>query len=182
MPPVENMSRIDKTKTFQPLNIAILTISDTRTPQDDRSGDRLEKMLKEAAHNCVSRQIIKDEIPFIRGAVQSHIDDAGTDVVITTGGTGLTGRDVTVEAIKPLYDKEIEGFAVLMHMLSYQTVGTSTMASRACAGLAKGTMLFTLPGSPGACKDAWNGILVTQLDNRHKPCNLVTLMPRFLES
>ncbi len=182
MAPVENISRIDNTKTFQPLNIAVLTISDTRTAKDDRSGDRLQKMITDAAHKCVARQIIKDEIAPIRDAVQSHIEAAGTDVVITTGGTGLTGRDVTVEAIKPLYDKEIEGFAVLMHMLSYQTVGTSTMASRACAGLAKGTMLFTLPGSPGACKDAWNGILLSQLDNRHKPCNLVTLMPRFLES
>ena len=182
MPPPQNMSHIDETKTFKPLNIAVLTISDTRTPQDDRSGDRLEKMLCEAGHKCNERQIIPDEIPSIREAVQSHIDAAGIDVVITTGGTGLTGRDVTVEAVKPLYDKEIEGFAVLMHMLSYQTVGTSTMASRACAGLAKGTMLFTLPGSPGACKDAWTGILVHQLDSRHKPCNLVTLMPRFLES
>ena len=176
------MAQIDGKRDFKPLNIAILTISDTRTPDDDRSGDRLEKMARDAGHNCLSREIIKDERDAIQVAVQSHIDSAGTDVVITTGGTGLTGRDVTVEAIKPLYDKEISGFSVLMHMLSYETVGTSTMASRACAGLASGTMLFSLPGSPGACKDAWNGILVHQLDSRHKPCNLVELMPRFLES
>ncbi len=175
------MSKIDHKCDFLPLNIAILTISDTRTPQDDRSGDRLEKMLTKAGHKCISRQIVKDDKEAIQEAVESCIDDHGTDVVITTGGTGLTGRDVTVEAVKPLYDKEIDGFSTLMHMVSHKTVGTSTIASRACAGLAKGTMLFSLPGSPGACKDAWNGILVHQLDNRHKPCNLVQLMPRFLE-
>ena len=182
MSPIDTLSHIDETKPFKPLNIAVLTISDTRTPEDDRSGDRLENMMTKVGHKCIQRQIVKDEIPFIREAVHKHIDDDGTDVVITTGGTGLTGRDVTVEAVKPLYDKEIEGFSVLMHMVSYQTVGTSTMASRACAGLANGTMLFSLPGSPGACKDAWNGILLYQLDSRHKTCNLVALMPRFLES
>lgn len=176
------MSKIDGKRDFLPLNIAILTISDTRTPEDDRSGDRLEKMATDAGHKCASRQIIKDEIPDIQQAIKEHIANPDVDVAITTGGTGLTGRDVTVEAVKPLYDKEIDGFSVLMHMLSHETVGTSTMASRACAGLAKGTMLFSLPGSPGACKDAWNGILVQQLDSRHKPCNLVELMPRFLES
>ena len=176
------MSKIDEKRPFHPLHIAVLTISDTRTPEDDRSGDRLQKMLTDAGHKCISREIIKDEKEAIQVAIEHHIDDKGTDVVITTGGTGLTGRDVTVEAVTPLYDKNIEGFSVLMHMLSYETVGTSTMASRACAGLAKGTMLFSLPGSPGACKDAWNGILVHQLDSRHKPCNLVELMPRFLES
>ena len=176
------MPGIDEKRPFHPLNIAVLTISDTRTKEDDRSGDRLEKMITDAGHKCIARQIIKDEIDAIRAAARAHIDDSGTDVVITTGGTGLTGRDVTVEAIRPLYHKEIEGFSVLMHMLSHETVGTSTIASRACAGLAGGTMLFSLPGSPGACKDAWNGILVHQLDSRHKPCNLVELMPRFLES
>jgi molybdenum cofactor biosynthesis protein B len=176
------MAKIDGKRDFLPLNIAILTISDTRIPEDDRSGDRLEKMATDAGHICISRQIIKDEIEAIQAAIKTHIDDSGCDVAITTGGTGLTGRDVTVEAVTPLYDKEISGFSTLMHMLSYETVGTSTMASRACAGLAKGTMLFSLPGSPGACKDAWNGILVHQLDARHKPCNLVELMPRFLES
>ena len=176
------MAQIDGKREFLPLNIAILTISDTRTPEDDRSGDRLEKMAVDAGHTCVSREIIKDEMQAIQTAIKTHIEADGTDVVITTGGTGLTGRDVTVESVKPLYDKEISGFSTLMHMLSYETVGTSTMASRACAGLAKGTMLFSLPGSPGACKDAWNGILRHQLDSRHKPCNLVELMPRFLES
>ena len=175
------MSRIDQDRPFHPLHIAVLTISDTRTSQDDRSGDELEKMLSEAGHTCVSREIITDDIKAIQGAIKNHISDKGTDVVITTGGTGLTGRDVTVEAVTPLYDKKIDGFSVLMHMLSYETVGTSTMASRACAGLASGTMLFSLPGSPGACKDAWNGILLHQLDSRHGPCNLVALMPRFLE-
>ncbi len=176
------MHGIDEKRDFKSLNIAILTISDTRTKEDDRSGDRLQKMAEDAGHACVSREIIKDEIASIQQALRLHIEASGTDVVITTGGTGLTGRDVTVEAARPLYDKEIEGFSVLMHMLSYQTVGTSTMASRACAGLAKGTMLFSLPGSPGACKDAWNGILLHQLDSRHGPCNLVALMPRFMES
>ena len=176
------MPGIDEKRPFHPLNIAVLTISDTRTKEDDRSGDRLEKMLTDAGHKCISRQIVRDEKEAIQIAIEHHIDSAQTDVVITTGGTGLTGRDVTVEAVTPLYDKKIEGFSVLMHMLSYETVGTSTMASRACAGLAKGTMLFSLPGSPGACKDAWHGILVHQLDSRHKPCNLVELMPRFMES
>ncbi|MCF6198914.1 MAG: molybdenum cofactor biosynthesis protein B [Hyphomicrobiaceae bacterium] len=176
------MPGIDEKRDFHPLHIAVLTISDTRTKEDDRSGDRLEKMLTEAGHSCISRQIITDDKDDIQAAIKKHIHDTGTDVVITTGGTGLTGRDVTVEAVTPLYDKKIDGFSVLMHMLSYQTVGTSTMASRACAGLANGTMLFSLPGSPGACKDAWNGILVHQLDSRHGPCNLVALMPRFLET
>ncbi len=176
------MSRIDEKRPFHALHIAVLTMSDTRTKDDDRSGDRLEKMLREAGHKCVSRQIITDDIDAIQAAIKPHINGKGTDVVITTGGTGLTGRDVTVEAVTPLYDKKIDGFSVLMHMLSYETVGTSTMASRACAGLANGTMLFSLPGSPGACKDAWNGILVHQLDSRHGPCNLVALMPRFLET
>ena len=177
-----SMSHIDEKQDFKTLNIAILTISDTRTPDDDRSGDRLEKMARDAGHNCVARVIVEDEIEAIQAEMKKHINEESTDVVITTGGTGLTGRDVTVEAVKPLYDKEIDGFSVLMHMLSHETVGTSTMASRACAGLANGTMLFSLPGSPGACKDAWTGILVHQLDSRHKPCNLVALMPRFLES
>ena len=176
------MSRIDESKTFKPLNIAVITITDSRTKEDDRSGDKLEKMMTDTGHVCASREIIKDEIADIRSAVEKHIADDGIEVVITTGGTGLTGRDVTVEAIRPLYDKEIEGFSALMHMLSYETVGTSTLASRACGGLARGTLLFSLPGSPGACKDAWNGILVHQLDSRHGPCNLVALMPRFMET
>jgi len=175
------MSKIEGKRDFKPLSIAIMTISDTRSPDDDSSGDRLEKMAVEAGHNCASRQIVKDEIPAIRAAIRAHINNPDVDVVITTGGTGLTGRDVTVEAVRPLYDKEIEGFSVLMHVLSLKTVGTSTMSSRACAGLAKGTLLFSIPGSPGACKDAWNGILIEQLDARHKPCNLVELMPRFNE-
>ena len=176
------MAKIKGERQFMALNIAIMTISDTRTSKDDRSGDVLEEMAKEAGHNVVSRQIVRDEISAIRAAICAHIEDEGVEVVITTGGTGLTGRDVTIEAIRPLYDKEIEGFSTLMHMISFETVGTSTMASRASAGLAKGTILFSIPGSPGACKDAWKGIISKQLDARHKPCNLVELMPRFLES
>ena len=129
------MSRLDEDRAFKPLNIAVLTISDTRTSKEDRSGDCLEKMLRKAGHECASREIIPDDIEAIRRAVTTHIKTKKTDVVITTGGTGLTGRDVTVEALKPLYGKEIDGFSALMHMMSYETVGTSTLASRACAGL-----------------------------------------------
>lgn len=175
------MSRIEGEREFKPLNIAVITISDTRTKDNDSSGDTLEKLLTEAGHVCVGREIVRDIVDAVMIAVESRIEDADTHVIITTGGTGLTGRDVTVEAVRPLFDKEIEGFSVLMHMLSYQSIGTSTMSSRACAGVSQGKLVFSIPGSPGACKDAWNGILKYQLDARHKPCNLVELMPRFRE-
>jgi molybdenum cofactor biosynthesis protein B len=175
------MSRIDDSRPFIAVRIAILTMSDTRTLAEDTSGATLVKLAEEAGHAIAARVLLTDDTAAIRGQVEAWIDDPSIDVVITTGGTGFTGRDVTPEAVKPLFEKEIEGFSILFHMLSYQSVGTSTIQSRACAGLARGTYIFCLPGSTGACKDAWNGILKFQLDNRHRPCNLVEIMPRLEE-
>ncbi len=175
------MSRIDESRAFVPVGIAVMTVSDTRSEADDKSGGALIKMLEEAGHRLADRAIIRDEVPEIRARVSQWLADPKVDVVITTGGTGFTGRDVTPEAVSALFDKEMEGFAALFHMISYEKVGTSTMQSRACAGLAQGTYVFCLPGSPGACKDAWNGILKYQLDIRHRPCNLVEIMPRLSE-
>jgi molybdopterin adenylyltransferase len=175
------MPKIDESRPFIPVRIAVLTVSDTRAPADDRSGDGLVRMLRDAGHQLAARGLVKDEAPAIRAAVEGWIVDPGIDVVITTGGTGFTGRDVTPEAIKPLFEKEIDGFATVFHMISLQKVGTSTIQSRACAGLAHGTYIFCLPGSPGACKDAWEDILKWQLDNRHRPCNFVEIMPRLEE-
>jgi molybdenum cofactor biosynthesis protein B len=172
---------IDETRLFIPVRIAVLTVSDTRSLSEDRSGDTLAAMIVGDGHQLAARSLVKDDIPAIRQTVQGWIGDAGIDVVITTGGTGFTGRDVTPEAIKPLFEKEIDGFSTVFHMLSYAKVGTSTIQSRACGGLAQGTYIFCLPGSPGACKDAWNGILKFQLDNRHRPCNFVEIMPRLEE-
>lgn len=175
------MPKLDETRPFIPVRIAVLTVSDTRGPTDDKSGDTLAEMIARAGHELAERAIVKDEVEDIRRKVMSWIADPGIDVVISTGGTGFTGRDVTPEAIKPLFEKETEGFSTVFHMISYEKVGTSTIQSRACGGLAQGTYIFCLPGSPGACKDAWNGILVHQLDNRHRPCNLVEIMPRLEE-
>ena len=175
------MARIDETRPFIPVRIAILTMSDTRTPKDDKSGNSLAEMIAEAGHVVAARGLVKDDIAEIRAKVQSWIDDPTIDVVISTGGTGFTGRDVTPEALRPLFEKEIEGFSTVFHMLSYDKVGTSTIQSRACAGVVRGTYIFCLPGSPGACRDGWNGILKFQLDNRHRPCNFVELMPRLEE-
>lgn len=175
------MAKIDENRSFIPVNIAVLTVSDTRTPKEDRSGQALEKMLTEGGHKLAERTIVKDDVEAIRKIVQGWIDDADVDVVLTTGGTGFTGRDVTPEAVRPLFEKEIEGFSTIFHMQSYEKVGTSTIQSRACGGVAKGTYIFCVPGSPGACKDAWEGILKYQLDNRHRPCNFVEIMPRLLE-
>ncbi len=175
------MPKLDETRPFIPVRIAVLTVSDTRGLADDRSGDALVEMITRAGHLVADRSITKDDTEAIRAKVRGWIADAAVDVVITTGGTGFTGRDVTPEAIKPLFEKEIEGFLTVFHMLSFEKVGTSTIQSRACGGLAQGTYIFCLPGSPGACKDAWNGILVHQLDNRHRPCNLVEIMPRLEE-
>ena len=176
-----SLSRIDESKAFVPVGIAVMTVSDTRTEADDKSGGSLVQMLEEAGHTLVDRAIIRDEAPEIQARVSQWLADPKVDVVITTGGTGFTGRDVTPEAVSALFDKEMEGFAALFHMISYEKVGTSTIQSRACAGLAQGTYVFCLPGSPGACKDAWNGILKHQLDIRHRPCNLVEIMPRLSE-
>jgi molybdopterin adenylyltransferase len=172
------MAKLDETYPFKPLNIAVLTISDTRDLPSDTSGDTLSAMIAEAGHKLADRAIVQDDLAAIRAKVEAWIDSPGINVVITTGGTGFTARDVTPEAVKPLFEKEIEGFAVIFHMISYEQVATSTIQSRACGGLAKGTYIFCLPGSPGACKDAWNGILKWQLDSRHRPCNLVEIMPR----
>ncbi len=175
------MSRIDEKRPFVPVRIAILTMSDTRTLAEDKSGNTLADMISEAGHVVADRVLVKDDVAAIRNKVKSWIGESTIDVVITTGGTGFTGRDVTPEAITPLFEKEIDGFSMLFHMISYEKVGTSTMQSRACAGVARGTYIFCLPGSPGACRDAWNGILKWQLDNRHRPCNLVEIMPRLEE-
>ena len=153
----------------------------TRSLSDDRSGDTLAQMIGAAGHEVADRAIVKDDVPQIGARVRAWIADPAIDVVITTGGTGFTGRDVTPEAVRPLFEKEIDGFSTVFHMISFQKVGTSTIQSRACAGLAHGTYIFCLPGSPGACKDAWNDILKWQLDNRHRPCNFVEIMPRLEE-
>ena len=175
------MPKLDETRPFIPVRIAVLTVSDTRGPTEDKSGDTLSEMIARAGHELAERAIVKDEVEDIRRKVMSWIAHPRIDVVISTGGTGFTGRDVTPEAVRPLFEKEIEGFSTVFHMISYEKVGTSTIQSRACGGLAQGTYIFCLPGSPGACKDAWNGILVHQLDNRHRPCNLVEIMPRLEE-
>jgi len=175
------MSRIDESFPFKPVRIAVLTVSDTRTTKDDKSGDLLAEMIKEGGHELAARAIVKDDIREVRGQVQAWIADHSVDTIITTGGTGLTGRDITPEAVRPLFEKEIDGFSVLMHMLSYEKIGTSTIQSRALAGVAGGTYIFCLPGSPGACKDAWTLILRYQLDFRHRPCNMVEIMPRLME-
>ena len=176
------MLKIDESIPFQTKNIAVLPVSDTRTEKDDKSGDLLAQMLTDAGHILADKKIVKDDIPALQAQVKDWIANDGIDVVITTGGTGFTGRDITPEAVKPLYDKEIEGFSTVFHMLSYEKVGTSTIQSRACGGLTGDTLIFSVPGSPGACKDAWKGILQYQLDIRHRPCNFVEIMPRFLES
>jgi len=172
---------IDPTRTFLPVNIAVLTVSDTRDMTSDRSGETLQGRIEAAGHRCVAREILRDEADLIAAKLSTWIEDPQVDCVITTGGTGITGRDVTPEAFKRVMEKEIEGFGELFRMLSFQKIGTSTMQSRAIGGVAKGTYLFALPGSTGACKDAWDDILVWQLDARHRPCNLVELMPRLME-
>jgi len=172
---------IDPSRTFLPVNNAVLTVSDTRDLSTDRSGETLQSRIEAAGHRCIAREIQRDEADLIEAQLRRWIADAEVDCVITTGGTGITGRDVTPEAFKRVMEKEIEGFGELFRMLSYQKIGTSTMQSRAIGGVAHGTYLFALPGSTGACKDAWDDILVWQLDARHRPCNLVELMPRLME-
>ncbi len=175
------MSQIDTTRAFIPVTIAVLTVSDTRTADTDRSGDVLAERITAAGHRVGDRAIVHDEVARIEAQLRRWIGDPGIDVVITTGGTGITGRDVTPEAFEQVVEKRIEGFGELFRMLSYQKIGTSTMQSRALAGVTGGTYLFALPGSTGAVKDAWDGILLWQLDSRHRPCNLVELMPRLQE-
>jgi molybdenum cofactor biosynthesis protein B len=175
------MARLDPQRPFIAVNIAVLTVSDTRTAANDTSGDTLAARIQAAGHTVAARDIAKDDAGLIETLLRSWIADPTIDVVITTGGTGITGRDVTPEAFDRVLEKRIEGFGELFRMLSYQKIGTSTMQSRALGGVAHGTYLFALPGSTGAVKDAWDDILLSQLDNRHRPCNLVELMPRLQE-
>ena len=172
---------IDESRQFIPVSIAVLTVSDTRTLADDRSGDTLAARIEGARHQVAARAIERDDADRIEARLRGWIADPAIDAVITTGGTGITGRDVTPEAFDRVLEKRIEGFGELFRMLSYGKIGTSTMQSRALAGVAGGTYLFALPGSTGAVKDAWDDILVWQLDSRHRPCNLVELMPRLQE-
>ena len=168
-------------RNFIPIRIAVLTVSDSRSLADDRSGDVLVNRLEAAGHILADRKILRDERAEIAGQLRAWVADAGVDVVISTGGTGLTGRDITVEAHRDVYEKEIDAFSTLFTMVSFPKIGTSAVQSRACAGVAGGTYLFALPGSPGACKDGWDSILAPQLDYRHMPCNFVEIMPRLEE-
>ena len=173
---------IDETRDFKPINIAVLTVSDTRTAENDTSGDLLAGRVAEAGHILGDRALLRDDKDVIRAKVKSWVDDPTIDAVVSTGGTGLTGRDVTVEAVRPLFEKEIDGFSVVFHMVSFETVGLSTLQSRAMAGLANSTFIFCLPGSNGAVKDGWDKVIKAQLDSRHRPCNMVELMPRLNET
>ena len=175
------MASIDETKQFIPLNIAVLTVSDTRALADDKSGQTLVDRLTAAGHRLAAREIVTDDVEAIRAVIRRWVADQGVDVVITTGGTGFTGRDVTPEAIEPLFEKRMDGFSIAFHMLSHAKIGTSTIQSRATAGVTGTTYIFCLPGSPGACRDGRDGILAAQLDYRTRPCNFVEIMPRLDE-
>ena len=175
------MSRIDESLDFIPVRIAVLTVSDTRSLAEDRSGDTLVARIEAAGHSLAAREIVVDDRALIADRLRGWIADEGVDVVISTGGTGLTGRDVTVEAHRDVYEKEIDAFGTVFTIVSMQKIGTSAVQSRATAGVAGGTYLFALPGSPGACRDAWDEILARQLDYRHRPCNFVEIMPRLDE-
>ena len=175
------MTRIDETAPLIPVRIALLTVSDTRDAATDRSGDTLAERIAAAGHVLAARDLLRDDRAAVAARLRDWVADAGIDVVISTGGTGLTGRDVTVEAHRDVYEKEIEAFGTIFAMVSYQSVGTSAVQSRATGGVAGGTYLFALPGSPGACRDAWDAILSLQLDSRHRPCNFVEIMPRLSE-
>ena len=175
------MAKIEGERAFLPVNIAVLTVSDTRTPETDTSGQILIERIEKAGHRLAGRAIVGDEKDVIVAKLKEWIADSTIDVVIATGGTGVTGRDITPEAFRALIDKEIPGFGELFRWISFQKIATASIQSRAMAGVAGGTYLFAVPGSPGACKDAWDEILVHQLDSRHKPCNFVELMPRLKE-
>ena len=178
---MDHKKRIDKSVPFVAVNIAILTVSDSRRLADDKSGDLLARSLTKAGHHLADRRIVTDDFDAITEIVSTWVQTKAIDVVIATGGTGLTGRDGTPEAFQSIFDKEIEGFGELFRYLSFKKIGTSTIQSRALAGVSNGTYIFVLPGSPSACKDAWDEILLHQLDYRHKPCNFVEIMPRLLE-
>lgn len=175
------MAGIDESLDFKPVSVAILTVSDTRTRKNDTSGDILQGRIESAGHKVGGREIVRDTIEGVQAQLKVWMDDPQIDVVISTGGTGLTGRDITVEAVTPLFDKVIDGFSVVFHQESFKTIGLSTLQSRACAGLAQGTIIFCLPGSNGAVKDGWDKVIAAQLDSRHRPCNMIDLMPRFGE-
>lgn len=175
------MSRIDENRPFIPVGIAVLTVSDTRTLEEDRSGQTLADRIAEAGHRLAARELVADDVTAIRNLVQRWSEDTAIDVIITTGGTGFTGRDVTPEAIEPLFEKRMDGFSEVFHRISYDKIGTSTIQSRATAGVVNATFVFVLPGSPGACRDGWDHILRPQLDYRHMPCNFVEIMPRLDE-
>jgi molybdenum cofactor biosynthesis protein B len=173
--------RIDADRTFTALGIAVMTISDSRDASTDTSGDLLAERIIAAGHHLAVRAVVRDDVAGIQRQAGQWIEDPAIDVIITTGGTGLTGRDVTPEALRALFDKELEGFTVLWHLISYETVGVSTMQSRACAGIAGNTVIYVLPGSNGACRDGWDKLIGLQLDSRHRPCSIVEVMPRFQE-
>lgn len=173
--------RIDTAQTITPVRIAILTVSDTRDEESDTSGHVLAERIKTAGHQVADKGIVKDEVSQIREQIKAWVASGSVDVIITTGGTGITGRDVTPEAVEPLFDKKIDGFSVVFHLVSYQSVGLSTLQSRATAGIVGGVFVFCLPGSNGAVKDGWDKVISAQLDSRHGPCNMVELMPRLLE-
>ena len=175
------MSSIDESRPFIPLKIAVLTMSDTRSFAEDKSGATLAERIEQAGHVLADRQIVRDDVEEIRTWLRAWIGDLKVDVIITTGGTGFTGRDVTPEAVEPLFDKRMEGFSTAFHLVSFGKIGSSTIQSRATAGVAGTTFIFCLPGSPGACRDAWDEILQYQLDYRHRPCNFVEIMPRLDE-
>ena len=173
--------KIDLSKPITPVRVAVLTVSDTRTPETDKSGDTLSERITGAGHQLAARAIVRDDVEAIRAQVKAWTTSGDIDAIISTGGTGITGRDVTPEAIEPLMDKKIDGFSVIFHLVSYQSVGLSTLQSRALAGIIDGVFVFCLPGSPGAVRDGWDKVISAQLDSRHAPCNMVELMPRLLE-
>lgn len=175
------MDKLDQSRPFIPVKIAVLTVSDTRSLEDDKSGLTLASRIEEAGHVLAARSIVTDDADRIAGQVRDWASDPEIDVVITTGGTGFTGRDVTPEALIPLFEKQMDGFSEVFHRISYDKIGTSTIQSRATGGVINATYIFVLPGSPGACKDAWDGILKQQLDYRHMPCNFIEIMPRLDE-
>lgn len=175
------MAGTETARAFVPVGIAVLTVSDTRTPEEDRSGQTLVDRLMTAGHRLAARSIVTDDRDAIRDQVLSWSKDSAIDVIITTGGTGFTGRDVTPDALEPIFEKRMDGFSAVFHRISYDKIGTSTIQSRATGGVVNATFVFVLPGSPGACRDAWDHILVKQLDYRHMPCNFVEIMPRLDE-
>jgi molybdopterin adenylyltransferase len=173
--------RIDEIRERVPVRVAVLTVSDTRDEESDTSGHLLAERVRAAGHTLAAKSVVLDDVTSIRATVNAWIDGGEVDAIVTTGGTGLTGRDVTPEALQPLFDKTIDGFSVVFHLVSYQSVGLSTLQSRATAGIIKGVFVFCLPGSNGAVKDGWDKVIAAQLDSRHMPCNMVELMPRLLE-